>query len=232
MKVTILSLFPEIVESYLQSSITKRVVDKGLLQCVNRNIRDYTTDRHKTCDDHPFGGGAGMVLKIEPLARAIEASISPSSYVVFPSPSGKVFDQAKALELSQKEDLVLIAGRYEGIDQRVIDRYVDEELTIGDYVMASGELSCMVVLDCVMRLLEGAIRSESLNEESFSGGLLEYPQYTRPEQFDGMAVPEILLSGHHRKIREWRWQKRVEKTLANRPEIMYNSKTIEDKGKE
>lgn len=216
------SLFPDILETYFQSSIMARVVKKGVVTYQNINFRDFATDKHRTCDDTPYGGGAGMVIKPEPLAAAIKAYKREDLYMLYPSPSGKRFTQADAKRLSTYGCLGLIAGRYEGIDQRIIDIYVNEELCIGDYVMSSGELASLVVIDTVMRLLKGAITSESLEEESFENGLLEYPHYTKPEIFEGQKVPQILLSGHHQKIKEWRDTKRWEKTLANRPEIVQN----------
>lgn len=224
MKFTFLSLFPDIIEAYLNSSIIKRSIEKGVVSSENINIRDFATDKHKVCDDKPFGGGAGMVMKIEPIAAAIEKFKGCDSYVIYPSPSGMPFNQAKAKELSSKKHLILIAGRYEGIDQRIIDQYVDEEISLGNYVMASGELSSMVIVDSVMRLVDGSINAESLKEESFEDGLLEYPQYTRPADFNGVCVPEVLLSGNHKEINEWRMQKRIEKTIAINEKILHNSK--------
>lgn len=219
---TTFSLFPDIIEPYFHSSIMARAINKGLITYQNINFRDYATDKHRTCDDTPYGGGAGMVIKPEPLANAIEANKGEGLYIIYPSPSGRRFTQATAKRLAAQKRLGFIAGRYEGIDQRIIDLYVDEELCIGDYVMSSGELACLVIIDTVMRLVEGAISKESLEEESFENGLLEYPHYTKPEIFANLHVPEILLSGHHQKIKKWREQKRWEKTLANRPEIVQN----------
>jgi tRNA (guanine37-N1)-methyltransferase len=222
MKITLLSLFPQIIEGYFTQSIAKRAITKEALAYHNVNIRDYAEDKHKKCDDHPFGGGAGMVLKAEPLAKAIEAHQSEKSYVVYPTPSGKPFDQSCAQRLSQHDELIFICGRYEGIDQRIIDVYVDEELSIGNYVMASGELSSLVIVDSIMRLLDGVINKESLSEESFSNGLLEYPHYTRPEEWRGHKVPKVLLQGNHAKIKEWRLEKSKAKTLANNGKIVHN----------
>jgi tRNA (guanine37-N1)-methyltransferase len=226
MQITVLSLFPQIIESYFQSSITARAIKKGLLTYSNINIRDYAIDKHRKCDDAPFGGGAGVILKAEPLAAAIEANTDRregySSYCIYPSPSGRPFTQQIASRLSEQSSIMLIAGRYEGIDQRIIDLYVDEELSVGNYVMASGELSSLVIIDTVMRLIKGVIKAESLEEESFNDGLLEYPQYTRPEIFKGMAVPKVLMSGNHKEIKHWRYEKSIEKTLANLPNLGHN----------
>jgi len=226
LKITLLSLFPEIIEPYFTSSIAKRAITKGALSYNNINIRNYATDKHKKCDDHPFGGGAGMVFKPEPLGRAIEAHKTAGSYIVYPTPSGRLFNQAAAVRLSQQSELILICGRYEGIDQRIIDCYVDEEMSIGNYVMASGELAGLVIVDSIMRLLEGVINEQSLAEESFNDDLLEYPHYTRPEDWRGHKVPEVLLSGNHHEIKKWRFAKSMAKTLANRGEIVHNEAII------
>ena len=220
MKVTILTLFPEILEGYFNSSIMAKAVEKGLFAYEIVNFRDFAADRHRTCDDAPYGGGAGMVLKAEPLAEALERVGAADKRTIYPSPSGRVFDQAAAEELSSLDELVIICGRYEGVDQRIIDLYVDDELCIGDYVLSSGEVAALTIVDGVYRLCDGIINAESLEEESFSDGLLEYPHYTRPEVFREIRVPEILLSGHHEHIRQWRLKERLRKTLRNRPELL------------
>jgi len=219
-KITVLSLFPEIIEGYFNSSIMAKAVEKGIVEYSAINIRDFARDKHRTCDDYPYGGGAGMVLKPEPLSGALDSIGARDRRVVYPSPSGRLLDQKYAGELSRTEDLVFICGRYEGIDQRIIDLYVDDEISIGDYVISSGEISALVIIDSVYRLLDGVINGESLLEESFSDGLLEYPQYTRPAVFRGMEVPEILISGHHAKIKDWRKDKQLEKTKKNRPDLL------------
>ena len=196
-----------------------KAVEKGLVEYSLINIRDFAVDKHKTCDDATYGGGAGMVLKPEPLAAALDTIKGSLKRVIYPSPSGIKFDQNQAKRLAEYEELVFICGRYEGIDQRIIDLYVDEEISIGDYVISSGEISTLVIIDSVYRLLEGVISSESLVEESFSDGLLEYPHYTRPADFRGLSVPDVLVSGNHAKINKWRYEKRVEKTRKNRPDI-------------
>jgi tRNA (guanine37-N1)-methyltransferase len=220
MKFTVLSLFPEILEGFFQSSIMKKSIDKGLVQYEFVNIRDFALDKHKTCDDAPYGGGAGMVLKPDPLARALDSVGAQNKRTLYPSPSGRLFHQEMAYDLAKEQELVIICGRYEGIDQRIIDQYVDDEISIGDYVISSGEIASLVVIDGIYRLLEGVITAESLEEESFSGlPLLEYPHYTRPEVFRDKRVPDVLLSGHHKNIEGWRMAKRMEKTEKNRPDL-------------
>ncbi|MDA3941671.1 MAG: tRNA (guanosine(37)-N1)-methyltransferase TrmD [Spirochaetia bacterium] len=219
MKITVLSLFPDIIDSFFTSSIMAKAVEKGLIEYSLINIRDFALDKHKTCDDAPYGGGAGMVLKPEPLAAALDSIGGSLKRVIYPSPSGIKFDQNQAERLAGYDELVFVCGRYEGIDQRIIDLYIDEEISIGDYVISSGEISTLVIIDSVYRLLEGVISSESLLEESFTNGLLEYPHYTRPADFRGLDVPDVLLSGNHAKIDEWRNNKRILKTRENRPDI-------------
>jgi len=220
MKMTILTLFPEIVEGYVRHSIMAKAVKKGIVDYLTVNIRDFAYDRHRTCDDSPFGGGPGMVLKPEPLAEALDFVHAHEKRVVFASPSGIPFTAKYAYELSKADDIVYICGRYEGVDQRILDMYVDDEISIGDYVISSGEVSTLVIIDAVYRLLEGVINGESLVEESFTDGLLEYPHYTRPAEFRGHKVPEVLVSGHHAKIKEWRKHKQQEKTEQNRPDLI------------
>jgi tRNA (guanine37-N1)-methyltransferase len=220
MKIDVLTLFPGIIEAFFSESILGRAVERGFVSYRVVDIRDFATDRHRTADDAPYGGGAGMVLKPEPLGRALDSVDALHRRTVYPSPSGRPFTQAVAHELAAEEQLVFICGRYEGVDQRIIDHYVDDELTIGDYVVSSGELSALVIIDATVRLVDGVITPESLSEESFTDGLLEYPQYTRPEVYKGMRVPEVLLTGHHERIREWRRQKRIEKTRKNRSDLL------------
>ena len=220
MKFTVLTLFPQIPQAFFENSIMAKAVEKGIIAYDLVNIRDFATDKHHTCDDSPYGGGAGQLMMTEPLGRALDSVNASKKHVIYVTPSGKQFTQSKALELSRKDELVIICGRYEGIDQRIIDYYVDDEISIGDYVMSSGEVSATVIIDTVYRLIDGVISSESLDEESFSDGLLEYPQYTRPPVYKDMEVPDVLLSGNHEKIRKWRLKKRLEKTLANRPDLI------------
>ncbi len=219
MTLTVLTLFPDFVESYFATSIAARAVARGFIEYRAVNIRDFAQDRHGTCDDAPYGGGAGMVLMPGPLGRALDSVEALKKRTVFPTPSGNLLTASYARELSEERELVLICGRYEGIDQRIVDLYVDDEISIGDYVLSSGELAALVIVDAVIRLGEGVISEESLREESFNGGLLEYPQYTRPEVFAGMQVPEVLLSGNHANIREWRLRESVRKTKRNRPDL-------------
>lgn len=220
MKFHVLTLFPEIPRAFFESSIMAKAVDRGIIAYDLVNIRDFAHDKHKTCDDSPYGGGAGMLMLPEPLGQALESVQAYKKRVIYVTPSGKPFTQRLAKELSQEEELVLICGRYEGIDQRIIDSWVDDEISIGDYVLSSGEIAATVIIDAVYRLVEGVISQESLEEESFSKGLLEYPQYTRPEVYKGMQVPEVLLSGHHENIRKWRLQRQLAKTMANRPDLI------------
>jgi tRNA (guanine37-N1)-methyltransferase len=237
MKITVLSLFPEILRGFFESSIMAKAVDRGLLSYELVNIRDYATDKHRKCDDEVFGGGAGMLMLPGPLGRALVAAGSgpgpeggPMKRTVFVTPSGRLFNQAMAQDLAREEELVVICGRYEGVDQRVIDRYVTDEVSIGDYVLSSGEIAALVLVDAVYRLVPGVISGESLLEESFAVGapsgaagaspLLEYPQYTRPAIYDNFRVPEVLTSGHHANIVRWRLRESLRKTLAYRPELL------------
>ena len=224
MKFTVLTLFPQIPQAFFENSIMAKAVEKGIIAYDLVNIRDFATDKHHTCDDSPYGGGAGQLMMTEPLGRALDSVKASRKHVIYVTPSGKQFTQSKALELSRKDELVIVCGRYEGIDQRIIDYYVDDEISIGDYVMSSGEVSATVIIDTVYRLIDGVISSESLDEESFSDGLLEYPQYTRPPVYKDMEVPDVLLSGNHEKIRKWRLKKRLEKTLANRPDLIMQAR--------
>lgn len=220
MKFTILSLFPEILEGFFNCSIMSRAVKNNLIEYSFVNIRDFAFDKHRTCDDAPYGGGAGMVMKTEPLAAALDSVNANDLRTVYMSPSGMKLNQALSQELSGENEIVIICGRYEGIDQRIIDQYVDDEVSIGDYVISSGEVAALVLVDSVYRLCDGVITRESLEEESFQNSLLEYPHYTRPEIFRGQKVPDILLSGHHAKIEKWRLKKQLEKTRSNRPDLI------------
>lgn len=220
LRVSVCTLFPELLERYFETSLVGKAVERGILEPDVRDIREYAVDRHRSCDDAPYGGGAGMVLMAEPLAAALEALDGAHRYVVFPNPSGTLFSQERAIRLAQRDDLVFICGRYEGIDQRIVDEYVDEEISIGDYVISSGEISTMVIIDAIYRLREGMLRPESTREESFQDGLLEYPHYTRPEVFRDRAVPSVLLSGDHRRIEEWRRRQRIIRTATRRPDLL------------
>ncbi len=220
MKIDILTLFPEMFAP-LKTSIIGRAVDGGKLDINIVDIRDYTLDKHNKCDDTPFGGGAGMVMMAEPIANAIEA-VDPehSARRIFLSPRGRTFSQKIVLEYAKEEHLLFLCGHYEGVDQRVIDLYIDEELSIGDFVLTGGEIPAMAVVDAVARYVDGVISAGSLDQESFASGMLEYPQYTRPQEFKGLKVPEVLTSGHHAKIEEWRKQKSLEITQKNRPDLI------------
>jgi tRNA (guanine37-N1)-methyltransferase len=220
MNIDVITLFPEIVQGFFENSIMRRAVESSKISYNLIDFRNFATDKHHKCDDSPYGGGAGMVLKPKPLCDALESVGAKEKRVIFASPSGKKLTQSLSEELSKEENLVFICGHYEGIDQRVIDLYVDDEISIGDYVISSGEVSSLVIIDSVYRLVDGVISSESLEEESFSDGLLEYPQYTRPEIYEGMSVPKVLLKGNHKEIKKWRLEKRLDKTLSNRPDLL------------
>jgi tRNA (guanine37-N1)-methyltransferase len=236
MKYTVLTLFPEITDAFFANSIMAKAIKRGIIEYQAINIRDFAADKHKTCDDAPYGGGPGMVMLSEPLDLAIKSALSASSdkekppRIIYLSPSGCPFNQKLAYELVAERELILICGRYEGIDQRVIDRYADDEISIGDYVLSSGEAAALAVIDATYRLVDDVICADSLEEESFSGGLLEYPQFTRPEVFDTIKVPEVLLSGHHEQIRLWRLEKRVEKTLKQRPDLIQKGREFASDG--
>jgi tRNA (guanine37-N1)-methyltransferase len=221
MKIDVLTLFPGMFAGPLDESIIKRARESGKLEFCIHNLRDYAHDRHKTVDDRPFGGGPGMLLKPEPLFEAVEDLTRENTRVILLSPSGRVFNQAIARELSDLEHLLLISGHYEGFDERVRAELADDELSIGDYVLTNGALPAMVVIDSVTRLLPGVLGDEeSAHEESFSHGLLEYPQYTRPAEFRGLKVPEVLLSGNHAEIARWRAGQARERTEERRPDLL------------
>ena len=217
MKITILTLFPEMFTA-LSQSILGRALKSGKFSVDIVDIRDYTEDKHLKCDDYPFGGGAGMVMMAQPIGSAIEA-VDPDHKArrIYLSPKGKTFRQEKVFELVEEEHLVLLCGHYEGVDQRAIDLFIDEEISIGDYVLTGGELPAMVVVDCVARYVEGVLSPESLVQESFSENLLEYPQYTRPVEYRGLTVPEVLRSGNHAEIDKWRRAQAEAVTRKMRP---------------
>jgi tRNA (guanine37-N1)-methyltransferase len=219
----ILTLFPEMFKSPFDSSLLKKAQEKGLIEIAVHDIRDYTEDRHRVTDDYPYGGGSGMVMKVEPIARALENVVQErhAAKVILLTPQGKVFNQIVAEELSTCSRIVLICGRYEGVDERVRDYLVDEEISIGDYVLTGGELPAMVIVDAISRLVSGVLGNcDSAATESFSTGLLEYPQYTRPADFRGWKVPEVLLSGNHRVIDIWRRKESLRKTALRRPDLL------------
>lgn len=221
MKFDVLTLFPEMFEP-LKESIIKRASEKDLISINLVNIRDFSEDKHKHVDDTPYGGGAGMLIKPDVVYKAVNSVKTSSSKVVYLTPSGKTLTQNKVKELTNCDHLILLCGHYEGIDQRVIDKVVDEEISIGDYVLTGGELPAMVLIDSISRYVPGVLSESSTDEESFSDGLLEYPQYTRPEVFEDEKVPDVLLSGHHENIRKWRREKSLEITFKKRPELLEN----------
>lgn len=218
MRITTLTLFEEMYDGVINTSIISRAKEKGVVDIDFVNIRDFAKDKFKHVDDAPFGGGAGMVMKCEPVLDALSSVRNDKSHVILMSPHGKTFNQAKAKELTKYDHLIFIAGHYEGLDYR-ITKHVDEELSIGDYILTGGELASMVVIDAVTRLLDGAINSESIMEESFENDLLEYPQYTQPRNYEGDEVPEVLVSGNHAKIREYRILQSLLITKEKRPDL-------------
>jgi len=226
LQIEVITLFPEMVNAVTEYGITSRAVKRGLLKVNTWNPRDYTSDNHRTVDDRPYGGGPGMVMMAEPICAAItdaRGEFDPGNppLVVHLSPQGRKLDQEGVMELVQRQHLILIAGRYEGIDERVIDKEVDEEWSIGDYVLSGGELPAMVLIDVLTRTLPGALGHEdSASEDSFFNGLLDYPHYTRPEEIDGQQVPDVLLGGNHEEIRRWRLQQALGRTWLRRPDLL------------
>ncbi len=224
MKIALISLFPEMFNAVTDYGISGRAVKQGLLELASFNPRDYTEDRHQTVDDRPYGGGPGMVMMIEPLRRAIADArqwTDSETLVVYLSPQGKVLNQAAVNDFATQQSIILIAGRYEGIDERLIEAEVDDEWSIGDYVLSGGELPAMVLIDALIRQLPGALgHGDSAGQDSFAEGLLDCPHYTRPENYQGQEVPEVLLSGNHEKIRRWRLQQSLVRTQQRRPELM------------
>ena len=226
MRIALVSLFPEMFQAVGDYGVTGRAIGQGLVRLSYCNPRDYTTDIHRTVDDRPYGGGPGMLMKVDPLQQAIAAArgeAGADARVIYLSPQGQPFDHGKAVELSRLEGMVLVAGRYEGVDERLIEAEVDEELSIGDYVLSGGELAAMVVIDAVIRQLPGTLGHESsAQEDSFADGLLDCPHYTRPETYKGRGVPEVLLSGDHEKVRRWRLKQALGRTWERRPELLEN----------
>ena len=222
----IMTLFPDLVEHVLGESIIGRAQKSGAIEVATYNIRDYSEDKHRRVDDTPYGGGKGMLMMAPPIDRCYQAICEKrqeglKKHVVFMSPSGKLLDQKKAEELSQYDPLVILCGHYEGVDRRIIDEIVDEEISIGDYVLTGGEIPACILVDCVARLVDGVLSDPECHEnESISSGLLEYPQYTRPYEFHGVKVPDVLISGHHENINSWRYEKALELTKKNRPDIL------------
>ena len=221
MKFDVLTLFPEMFDS-LNQSVIGRAVEKELIDINLVNIRDFSNNKHKKVDDTPYGGGSGMVMMPDVVYRAFQSVKSEKAKVIYMSPQGKTLDQKKVEDLAKQEHLIILCGHYEGIDQRVLDKIVDEEVSIGDYVLTGGEIPAMVLIDSVSRYVKGVLNEDSIKEESFSNGLLEYPQYTRPEVFLNKKVPEVLLSGHHENIRKWREEQSLEITRRYRPDLLKN----------
>ena len=224
MKFQILTLFPEMVMQGLNTSIIGRAVENKLIEIDAVNIRDYTMDKHGKVDDYPYGGGAGMLMQAQPVFdayKAVEKKISTRPRVIFLTPQGKTFNQEMAEEFAKEEDLIFLCGHYEGIDERALEMVVTDMVSAGDYVLTGGELPAMMMIDAVSRLVPGVLNNEASAEfESFQDNLLEYPQYTRPEEYEGRKVPEVLLSGHHANIEKWRREKSIERTLAARPDLL------------
>lgn len=222
MRIDILTLFPSMFDGFLKESIIKRAIEKGLVSIGIHNIRDYSKDAHKKVDDYQFGGGSGMVLMPQPIFDAVEDLKKDDTYVILMSPQGVPYQQKIAHEFTKKTHLLIICGHYEGFDER-IRTLVDMEVSIGDYILTGGELASMVVSDSVIRLLDEVITKESIENESFEGSLLDYPVYTKPVDFRGMKVPDVLLSGHHANIRSWRYEEQVKRTRERRPDLLEKS---------
>ncbi len=223
MRIDVVTLFPEMIRERSGYGIQGRAIAQGVLELETWNPRDFTTDRHRNVDDRPYGGGPGMVMQVQPLRAAIRAAraAGPAATVIYLSPQGVRFDQARARELARRERLILVAGRYEGIDERLIELEVDEELSVGDYVLSGGELPALLVMDALTRLLPGALgAADSAQQDSFMDGLLDYPHYTRPEQVDDRRVPEVLLGGNHAAIRRWRHKQALGRTWLRRPDLL------------
>ncbi|MGL4358038.1 tRNA (guanosine(37)-N1)-methyltransferase TrmD [Cetobacterium sp.] len=217
MRINILTLFPEFFDSFKEHSIVKRAVEKEQVEINIVNIRDFAEGKQRQCDDMPFGGGAGMVMKPEPLLKALEQN---GGKVIYTSPQGVRLNQKLACDLAQEKEITIIAGHYEGIDERVIDSKVDLEISLGDFVLTGGELPAMVISDSIIRLIPGVIKKESYENDSFYNGLLDYPHYTRPAEYEGLKVPDVLMSGHHKNIDEWRLKQSLKRTLERRPELL------------
>lgn len=219
MKFDVLTLFPEMFET-MKQSIFGKAMEKGIVTMNTVNIRDFSKDKHKKVDDTPYGGGAGMVMMPDVVYSAYQSIEAKDAKLIYMSPQGKTLSQKKIEELAKQDHLIILCGHYEGIDQRVLDKIVDEEISIGDYVLTGGEIPAMVLMDSVSRYVEGVLKQESIKEESFTNGLLEYPQYTRPETFEGQKVPEILLTGHHENIEKWRKEQSLKITKQKRPDLL------------
>lgn len=238
MKITVLTLFPEMFDGFMTNSIIKRAISKGIVEIKIVNIRDYTKDKYHRVDSAPVGGGAGLIMKCQPIIDALNDNKSETSKTIMLSPRGNTYNQAKARELSKLDDIILLCGHYEGIDERV-NKYVDEQISIGDYILTGGELGSMIISDSIIRLLDGAIAEESISVESFDDDLLEYPQYTEPYDYNGDKIPDILYSGNHQAIDKWRKKKSLLLTKEHRPDMFekhiltkQEKKLLQEDGKE
>lgn len=219
MRISVITLFPDMFNGFMETSIIKKAILKGIIDFEVVDMRSFTQDKHNRVDDYPYGGGAGLVLMCQPIVDAIKATRTDNSIVAMMTPQGQTFNQQKAYELASVEHLILLCGHYEGFDER-IRSYVDIELSLGDFVLTGGETAAMVMSDAIIRLVDGVITKESHEDDSFSDGLLEYPHYTRPHEYNGMSVPEVLISGHHENIRKWRLKESIRRTLVKRPDLL------------
>lgn len=230
MKIKILTLFPDFYQNFLSSSIIGRAISRGLVEIEIINIRDYSLDKNHRVDDHPIGGGAGLIMRLEPLIDCLKANTREKTYKIFLGPKGKTYKQEDAVRLSKKEEICLICGHYEGVDAR-FENYVDEELSIGDFILTGGEIASLAITDSIVRLLDGVINSDSIKEESFNEGLLEYPQYTYPLEYDGRKIPDILFSGNHEAVSIYHHEEALKETYKKRPDLLknyrYNKKDAE-----
>lgn len=218
--IDLLTLFPEMVQGYFECSMLGRAGQNGLLEVRVHNIRDWATDKHRVTDDRPFGGGAGMVMKPEPVVAAIESLKKENSTVIYMAPDGDVLNRSIGEELSKEEHLIILSGHYEGIDQRIRDQWIDREISIGDYVLTNGTLPAAIMIDCMARFIPGVLGEPTSNQDSFTNQQLSYPQYTRPADFRGIKVPEVLMNGHHAEIDKWRNEQQVKKTEERRPDLL------------
>lgn len=219
MKIDILTIFPDFFDAFLHTSIIKRGIEDGYIDIKTHQLRDYSSLKHNRIDDTPYGGGAGMLMMFPPFFEAIKILKNDDTHIIMTSPQGKLFDQQKAIELAKKQHILILCGHYEGIDARV-EQFVDEEISIGNYVLTGGEMPAMIIADAVSRLVPGVIHEESSETDSLQNGWLKYPQYTKPEQYEGYAVPDVLLSGHHQMIETWRKEQSVKRTLMKRPDLI------------
>ena len=226
MKIDVLTLFPDMFNGVFDESIIKRALNNGLVEINVHNIRDYSNDAHKKVDDTPYGGGAGMVLMCQPIFDAVKALRSDNSKVILLTPSGKLYKQSIALDLSHEKHLIIICGHYEGFDER-IKTICNMEISIGDYILTGGEIPCMVLIDSITRLIDGVIRKESYENESFTNNLLDYPTYTKPRTYEGLSVPDVLVNGDHEKINKWRREQQIKLTEKNRPDLLKGDGSVE-----